>query len=157
MCPQTASASTSPPRSVSVCLSSSWFSECLCPTSCLFVCLCLTSCLFVCPQGSLSVSQLQQVERCVNDVVSANQIVHSEELPLQRARSISGLRTVDEVSCLHLSVSWGHGSPGGLSVLFWCPQVYPDPVRVVSVDVPVSELFGDQVDKETSVELCCGT
>ncbi|XP_030598859.1 alanine--tRNA ligase, mitochondrial isoform X2 [Archocentrus centrarchus] len=82
-------------------------------------------------KGSLSISQLQQVERCVNDIVSANQIVHSQELPLQRARSIDGLRTVDEV--------------------------YPDPVRVVSVEVPVSELLDDRTDRETSVELCCGT
>ncbi|XP_023273264.1 alanine--tRNA ligase, mitochondrial-like, partial [Seriola lalandi dorsalis] len=81
--------------------------------------------------GSLSISQLQQVEKCVNDIVSANQIVHSQELPLQTARSIRGLRTVDEV--------------------------YPDPVRVVSVAVPVSELLDDNTDRETSVELCCGT
>uniref|UniRef100_A0A7N8YF50 Alanine--tRNA ligase n=1 Tax=Mastacembelus armatus TaxID=205130 RepID=A0A7N8YF50_9TELE len=82
-------------------------------------------------KGSLSVSQLQQVERCVNDIISANQIVHSQVLPLQRARSIRGLRTVDEV--------------------------YPDPVRLVSVGVPVSELLDNQTDTQTSVELCCGT
>uniref|UniRef100_A0A3Q1F7S8 Alanine--tRNA ligase n=1 Tax=Acanthochromis polyacanthus TaxID=80966 RepID=A0A3Q1F7S8_9TELE len=82
-------------------------------------------------KGSLSISQLQQVERCVSDVVTANQIVHSQELPLQRAKSIRGLRTVDEV--------------------------YPDPVRVVSVDLAASELLDHQTDRETSVELCCGT
>ncbi|KAG7217976.1 hypothetical protein INR49_008232 [Caranx melampygus] len=82
-------------------------------------------------KASLSISQLQQVERCVNDIISANQIVHSQELPLQRARSIRGLRTVDEV--------------------------YPDPVRVVSVAVPVPELLDDDMDRESSVELCCGT
>ncbi|XP_018530197.1 alanine--tRNA ligase, mitochondrial [Lates calcarifer] len=80
---------------------------------------------------SLSVSQLQQVERCVNDVVSANQVVHVQELPLHRARTIRGLRMVDEV--------------------------YPDPVRVVSVEVPVSELLDQNTDRQTSVELCCGT
>ncbi|XP_040002495.1 alanine--tRNA ligase, mitochondrial isoform X1 [Xiphias gladius] len=82
-------------------------------------------------KGSLSVSQLQQVERCVNNIISANQIVHSQELPLQRVRSIAGLRTVDEM--------------------------YPDPVRVVSVAIPVSELLDDETDRQTSVELCCGT
>ncbi|KAM4583791.1 alanine--tRNA ligase, mitochondrial isoform 2-T2 [Odontesthes bonariensis] len=82
-------------------------------------------------KGSLSVSQLQQVERCVCNIISANQIVHSGELPLQRARSIRGLRVVDEV--------------------------YPDPVRVVSLDVPLSELLVGGTDRETSVELCCGT
>ncbi|KAM6940032.1 alanine--tRNA ligase, mitochondrial [Xenentodon cancila] len=82
-------------------------------------------------KGSLSVSQLQQVERCVNDIISANQVVHSLEVPLQRARSINGLRMVDEV--------------------------YPDPVRVVSLEVPVSELLDGRTDRDTSVELCCGT
>ncbi|XP_059186184.1 alanine--tRNA ligase, mitochondrial [Centropristis striata] len=82
-------------------------------------------------KSSLDVSQLQQVDRCVHDIISANQIVHSQELPLRTAGSIRGLRTVDEV--------------------------YPDPVRVVSLAVPVSELLNDQTDRETSVELCCGT
>lgn len=50
------------------------------------------------PQGSLSISQLQQVEKRVNDIISANQIVHSQELPLQTAWCIGGLRTVDEVN-----------------------------------------------------------
>ncbi|XP_028269814.1 alanine--tRNA ligase, mitochondrial [Parambassis ranga] len=82
-------------------------------------------------KGPLSVSQLQQIESCVNNIVSANQVVHSQEVPLQRARTISGLRTVDEV--------------------------YPDPVRVVSVEVPASALLDGMMDREMSVELCCGT
>ncbi|XP_023809289.1 alanine--tRNA ligase, mitochondrial isoform X1 [Oryzias latipes] len=82
-------------------------------------------------KGSLSIPQLQQVERCVHDIVTANQMVHTMELPMQRAKSIRGLRTVDEV--------------------------YPDPVRVVSLHVPVSELLDSPPDKDTSVELCCGT
>uniref|UniRef100_A0A1A8I0L1 Alanine--tRNA ligase n=2 Tax=Nothobranchius kuhntae TaxID=321403 RepID=A0A1A8I0L1_NOTKU len=82
-------------------------------------------------KGSLGSSELQQVERCVNDIIAANQMVHSSELPLQRVRTIPGLRTVDEV--------------------------YPDPVRVVSLEVPVSELLDAEMDGETSVELCCGT
>uniref|UniRef100_A0A3Q2CK00 Alanine--tRNA ligase n=2 Tax=Cyprinodon variegatus TaxID=28743 RepID=A0A3Q2CK00_CYPVA len=82
-------------------------------------------------KGSLSSSQLQQVETCVNDIISADQVVHSLEVPLQKARTIQGLRTVDEV--------------------------YPDPVRVVSLQVPVSELLDGGTERETSVELCCGT
>ncbi|XP_074541160.1 alanine--tRNA ligase, mitochondrial [Halichoeres trimaculatus] len=82
-------------------------------------------------KGSLSVEQLQQVDRCVSDIIAANQVVHSQEVPLQAAKSINGLRTVDEV--------------------------YPDPVRVVSVGLPVSELLEDQTDRQSSVELCCGT
>ncbi|KAK5936383.1 hypothetical protein CgunFtcFv8_027751 [Champsocephalus gunnari] len=83
-------------------------------------------------KGLLDASQLQQVDRCVNDIISANQIIHSEELPLERARSIGGIRTVDEV--------------------------YPDPVRVVSVRLTASELLSDSLsDRRVSVELCCGT
>nr|XP_046233828.1 alanine--tRNA ligase, mitochondrial isoform X2 [Scatophagus argus] len=82
-------------------------------------------------KASLSVSQLQQVETCVNDIISANHIVHSQELPLQTARCIDGLRTVDEV--------------------------YPDPVRVVAVAVTVPDLLDGRTGSQTSVELCCGT
>ncbi|KAM3622989.1 uncharacterized protein V6R79_005709 [Siganus canaliculatus] len=82
-------------------------------------------------KGPLSISQLQQVEKCVNDIVLANHIVHNQELSLQAARSIGGLRTVDEV--------------------------YPDPVRVVSVAVPVSDLLNGHTVSQASVELCCGT
>ncbi|MED6291495.1 hypothetical protein CHARACLAT_024292 [Characodon lateralis] len=82
-------------------------------------------------KGSLSSSQLQQVETCVNEIISANLVVHSSEVPLQKARTIQGLRTVDEI--------------------------YPDPVRVVSFEVPVSELLDGGSVRETSVELCCGT
>lgn len=55
----------------------------------------------------------------------------SEEVPLEQAKRIPGLRTVDEV--------------------------YPDPVRVVSVGVPVVDLLSLQDGEQTSVELCCGT
>ncbi|XP_043970923.1 alanine--tRNA ligase, mitochondrial isoform X3 [Gambusia affinis] len=82
-------------------------------------------------KGSLSSAQLQQVDRCVRDIISANQDVHTQEVPLRLASAIRGLRTVDEV--------------------------YPDPVRVVSLGVPVSELLASRTDRETSVELCCGT
>ncbi|XP_014330324.1 alanine--tRNA ligase, mitochondrial isoform X2 [Xiphophorus maculatus] len=82
-------------------------------------------------KGSLSSAQLQQVDRCVRDVISANQDVHTLEVPVRLAGAIRGLRTADEV--------------------------YPDPVRVVSLGVPVSELLDGGTDRETSVELCCGT
>lgn len=38
-------------------------------------------------------------------------------------------------------------------------QVYPDPVRVVSVGVPVAHALhpASQAALQTSVELCCGT
>ncbi|KAJ3614360.1 hypothetical protein NHX12_017934 [Muraenolepis orangiensis] len=82
-------------------------------------------------KGSLSMTQLQEVERLVEQVIFADQEVFCEDVPLRNARTIPGLRTVDEV--------------------------YPDPVRVVSVGVPVSELLDSQTDRCHSVELCCGT
>ncbi|XP_068607557.1 alanine--tRNA ligase, mitochondrial [Brachionichthys hirsutus] len=82
-------------------------------------------------KGSLSIQQLQQVDRCVSGIIAANHNVHSQELPLETAKRIAGLRMVDEV--------------------------YPDPVRVVSVGVPVSDLLNTQTERKISVELCCGT
>ncbi|KAM3865330.1 alanine--tRNA ligase, mitochondrial [Diretmus argenteus] len=82
-------------------------------------------------KGSLSISQLQEIESNIKNIIAANQTVYTQEVPLDRARTIPGLRTVDEV--------------------------YPDPVRVVSVAKPVAELLDAQTDGQTSVELCCGT
>ncbi|KAF5893413.1 alanine--tRNA ligase, mitochondrial, partial [Clarias magur] len=82
-------------------------------------------------KASLSVSQLQEVEQTIQTIIQQNDVVHTQEVPLARANQIAGLRTVDEV--------------------------YPDPVRVVSVGVPVSELLTGDAQKHTSVELCCGT
>uniref|UniRef100_A0A8C5CIM4 Alanine--tRNA ligase n=1 Tax=Gadus morhua TaxID=8049 RepID=A0A8C5CIM4_GADMO len=82
-------------------------------------------------QGSLSTTQLQEVQRLVEEAIVADQEVYSREVPLRNARTIPGLRTVDEV--------------------------YPDPVRVVSVGVPVAELLDGHTEGHHSVELCCGT
>ncbi|KTF82799.1 hypothetical protein cypCar_00022252 [Cyprinus carpio] len=82
-------------------------------------------------KGSLSVSELQQVEELVQHVIRQNAEVHVEEVPLSKAKQITGLRTIDEV--------------------------YPDPVRVVSVAVPVSDLLNSNTTEQASVELCCGT
>uniref|UniRef100_A0A8C5BM75 Alanine--tRNA ligase n=1 Tax=Gadus morhua TaxID=8049 RepID=A0A8C5BM75_GADMO len=82
-------------------------------------------------KGSLSTTQLQEVQRLVEEAIVADQEVYSREVPLRNARTIPGLRTVDEV--------------------------YPDPVRVVSVGVPVAELLDGHTEGHHSVELCCGT
>ncbi|KAK6300187.1 hypothetical protein J4Q44_G00282850 [Coregonus suidteri] len=82
-------------------------------------------------EGSLSIPQLQEIERSIHNIITENNAVYIEEVPLARAKDIPGLRTVDEL--------------------------YPDPVRVVSVAVPVADLFNSQTDRRTSVELCCGT
>ncbi|KAM9493386.1 alanine--tRNA ligase, mitochondrial isoform 1-T1 [Clarias gariepinus] len=80
---------------------------------------------------SLSVSQLQEVEQMIQTIIQQDAVVHTQEVPLAQASQITGLRTVDEV--------------------------YPDPVRVVSVGVSVSELLSGDAHHRTSVELCCGT
>ncbi|XP_023663476.1 alanine--tRNA ligase, mitochondrial [Paramormyrops kingsleyae] len=79
----------------------------------------------------LSTHQLQDVEKMMQDIIRRDEPVYAEELPLLVARAIPGLRTVDEV--------------------------YPDPVRVVSVGVPASDLLYSSNPSTTSVELCCGT
>ncbi|XP_046696147.1 alanine--tRNA ligase, mitochondrial isoform X2 [Silurus meridionalis] len=82
-------------------------------------------------KASLSASQLQEVEQMIQTIIQQNDLVHTQEVPLAQASQIAGLRTVDEV--------------------------YPDPVRVVSVGLRVSELLSGHPHKRTSVELCCGT
>ncbi|KAJ8366093.1 hypothetical protein SKAU_G00149240 [Synaphobranchus kaupii] len=82
-------------------------------------------------RGALSGQQLQEVERTVQEIIARNEDVYVQELPLTLAKRIPGLRTVDEV--------------------------YPDPVRVVSVGIPVPDLINSPTDRPTSVELCCGT
>ena len=95
------------------------------------------------------------MDRRLLELISADHGVHSQELPLQTARSIQGLRMVDEAS---LAVRAAYPATQ-LCLIFVCVhvQVYPDPVRVVSVAVPVSDLLVGQSDRQTSVELCCGT
>ncbi|XP_069811358.1 alanine--tRNA ligase, mitochondrial isoform X2 [Dendropsophus ebraccatus] len=83
--------------------------------------------------GALSIQQLQKVETLLQDLIAQDLEIDTAHVPLTDAKCIAGLRTVDEV--------------------------YPDPVRVVSVGVPVEKLMnrGCQDGLQTSVELCCGT
>uniref|UniRef100_A0A8C3IMV1 Alanine--tRNA ligase n=1 Tax=Chrysemys picta bellii TaxID=8478 RepID=A0A8C3IMV1_CHRPI len=84
-------------------------------------------------QAPVTTQQLQEVEGVIQEVVDQNEIVYMAEVPLALANGIQGLRTMDEV--------------------------YPDPVRVVSVGVPVESALmpNSQAAMQTSVELCCGT
>ena len=79
--------------------------------------------------------ELEKVEKIANDFISKNQPIYSKEVPLQVAKSINGLRAV-----------FG--------------EVYPDPVRVVSVGAPIETLVADPSNSkwsETSIEFCGGT
>lgn len=92
--------------------------------------------------------------------VGQDEAVYMEEVALAHTAHVPGLRSLDEVS-------WGR--PHGGDCLFSYrpinrsvpshPQVYPDPVRVVSVGVPVAHALdpASQAALQTSVELCCGT
>ncbi|KFP71260.1 hypothetical protein N310_09315, partial [Acanthisitta chloris] len=84
-------------------------------------------------KGPVTVEQLQQVEEVVQDMIKRNEAVHTAEVPLMLARSVQGLRAVDEG--------------------------YPDPVRIVSLGVPVESVLtcDSEAAMQTSVELCCGT
>ncbi|KFU84719.1 hypothetical protein M959_06360, partial [Chaetura pelagica] len=84
-------------------------------------------------KGPVTVEQLQQVEQVVQDVIKRNEAVHMAEVPLTLARRVQGLRAMDEG--------------------------YPDPVRIVSLGVPVESVLtrDSEAAMQTSVELCCGT
>ncbi|XP_064411360.1 alanine--tRNA ligase, mitochondrial [Latimeria chalumnae] len=82
-------------------------------------------------KAPVTTQQLQEVERVTQEVIQRNEDIHIAEVPLKLASNIQGLRTVDEV--------------------------YPDPVRVVSIGVPVEQLITSEAGRKTSVELCCGT
>ncbi|XP_029890209.1 alanine--tRNA ligase, mitochondrial isoform X6 [Aquila chrysaetos chrysaetos] len=84
-------------------------------------------------KGPVTAEQLQQVEQVVQDVIKRNEVVHTAEVPLVLARRVQGLRAVDEG--------------------------YPDPVRIVSLGVPVESVLtcNSEAAMQTSVELCCGT
>ncbi|XP_059557539.1 alanine--tRNA ligase, mitochondrial isoform X4 [Myotis daubentonii] len=87
----------------------------------------------VATQAPLTPEQLQAVESTVQKAVRQDEAVYMEEVALAHTAHVPGLRCLDEV--------------------------YPDPVRVVSVGVPVAQALdpASQAALQTSVELCCGT
>ncbi|XP_037698724.1 alanine--tRNA ligase, mitochondrial isoform X2 [Choloepus didactylus] len=87
----------------------------------------------VATQAPLTPQQLRAVESTVQEAVAQDEPVYMDEVALALTALVPGLRSLDEV--------------------------YPDPVRVVSVGVPVAHAL-DPASKaalQTSVELCCGT
>ncbi|XP_034503917.1 alanine--tRNA ligase, mitochondrial isoform X1 [Ailuropoda melanoleuca] len=87
----------------------------------------------VATQAPLTPEQLRAVEGTVQDAVGQDEPVYMEDVALALTAHVPGLRSLDEV--------------------------YPDPVRVVSVGVPVARALdpASQAALRTSVELCCGT
>lgn len=86
-------------------------------------------------KGALTAEQVKNTEFISKSVVSKNEEVFAKESSLAVAKTIKGLRAVFE-------------------------ETYPDPVRVVSIGVPVDELEKDPfgpAGENTSVEFCGGT
>ncbi|CAG8566504.1 3994_t:CDS:10 [Ambispora leptoticha] len=83
----------------------------------------------------VAIDELAKVEIISNDFIQKNHKVYSKEVPLHVAKAIHGLRAV-----------FG--------------EVYPDPVRVVSVGFDVEEIVKDVSNPKwgaTSIEFCGGT
>ncbi|KAJ3291258.1 hypothetical protein HDU79_002581 [Rhizoclosmatium sp. JEL0117] len=79
--------------------------------------------------------QLKEIEATCNLIISNNVQVYSREVPLAQAKAINGLRAV-----------FG--------------EVYPDPVRVVSVGFNLDEVLADPSNEKwasSSIEFCGGT
>jgi len=86
-------------------------------------------------KGAMTAVQVKEVEKISQDMVSRKDPVYAKEASLAVAKSIQGLRAV-----------FG--------------EAYPDPVRVVSVGIPVEDLEKDPhspAGTKTSIEFCGGT
>jgi alanyl-tRNA synthetase len=83
----------------------------------------------------LTLDEISKVEKICNDEIKKAQLVYAKEVPLETAKSINSVRAV-----------FG--------------ETYPDPVRVVSIGVPVEDLLSNPDDTkwhEVSIEFCGGT
>lgn len=86
-------------------------------------------------KGAVTAEQVKMVEELTSNVVKQNKKVYAKQSNLAVAKTIQGLRAMFE-------------------------ETYPDPVRVVSIGVPVENLERDPLSTaafETSVEFCGGT
>ena len=79
--------------------------------------------------------QLRETEEIVQEVIDADHQVYDKDTPLGLAKEIQGLRAVFD-------------------------ETYPDPVRVLSIGIPVETLTADPTGPwatQNSVEFCGGT
>ncbi|KAG7205581.1 hypothetical protein KM043_007552 [Ampulex compressa] len=86
-------------------------------------------------KGAMTIAQVKSTEELVNEVVHENKKIFAKESNLALAKTIQGLRAMFE-------------------------ETYPDPVRIVSVGIPVEDLEKDPLSPaatKTSVEFCGGT
>lgn len=86
-------------------------------------------------KGALSTQEIKKVEGIANQMIEEAKTVYAKDCPLAAAKAIQGLRAVFD-------------------------ETYPDPVRVVSIGIPVEELLADPsgpAGSITSIEFCGGT
>jgi len=84
-------------------------------------------------KGAMTMDQVRQTEQIMQEVIGKKQQVFADESSLAKAKDIQGLRAIFD-------------------------EVYPDPVRVVSIGYSLKDLADDpQAGHKTSVEFCGGT
>eukprot|EP00731_Ephydatia_muelleri_P026421 Em0018g521a len=86
-------------------------------------------------KGPMSSEQIKNCEETVLEIINANKPVYAMETALSVAKEIQGLRAVFD-------------------------EVYPDPVRILSIGVPIEKLTEDPTGAwgvNNSVEFCGGT
>uniref|UniRef100_A0A8C8SSQ0 Alanine--tRNA ligase n=1 Tax=Pelusios castaneus TaxID=367368 RepID=A0A8C8SSQ0_9SAUR len=86
-------------------------------------------------KGAMSTQEIKKTEEIANQMIKEAKIVYAKDCPLAAAKAIQGLRAVFD-------------------------ETYPDPVRVVSVGIPVEDMLADPSSAAgsiTSVEFCGGT
>lgn len=90
---------------------------------------------FSCSKVAIDFNDIRSITEAVNTLLHENLPVYKEEVPLERAQGIPGLRCLQD-------------------------EVYPSQVRVVSVGAPVDRLLMNQNNASSQfhcVELCGGT
>lgn len=83
----------------------------------------------------MTAEQVRKVEEIASNMIKGNKKIYAKESNLALAKTIQGLRAMFE-------------------------ETYPDPVRVVSIGIPVEDLEKDPLSSaalQTSVEFCGGT
>ncbi|XP_033119659.1 alanine--tRNA ligase, cytoplasmic-like [Anneissia japonica] len=86
-------------------------------------------------KGAMTTAQIKEAEEIANEIIKKSETVYDKNVPLALAKAIQGLRAVFD-------------------------EVYPDPVRVLSIGIPIETLVEDPDNPAgtlTSVEFCGGT
>uniref|UniRef100_A0A8D0GAI9 Alanine--tRNA ligase n=1 Tax=Sphenodon punctatus TaxID=8508 RepID=A0A8D0GAI9_SPHPU len=86
-------------------------------------------------KGAMSTQEIKMAEEITNQMIEEAKIVYAKECSLAAAKAIQGLRAIFD-------------------------ETYPDPVRVVSIGIPIEDMLADSssaAGSVTSVEFCGGT